>query len=86
VEQRIYLELDFFSFYTFFTQQYSAHATAKGAGRNGEATSGNLSLRLAMPKELGGMGNGSNPEQLFAMGYSGIRSFFFPHIFDFFRY
>ena len=66
-----------------FTRQYSAHATAKGAGRNGEVTSGNLNLRLAMPKELGGMGNGSNPEQLFAMGYSGT-FIFFTRIFDFF--
>ncbi|KAF9010786.1 organic hydroperoxide resistance protein [Cyathus striatus] len=36
--------------------KYTANATASGAGRNGH--------------ELGGAGGGSNPEQLFAMGYA----------------
>ncbi|KAK0524349.1 hypothetical protein OC834_000005 [Tilletia horrida] len=52
---------------------YTAHAVASGAGRNGEVklTSGkDLSLKLAMPKELGGDGNGHNPEQLFSSGYA----------------
>ncbi|MDN0077771.1 organic hydroperoxide resistance protein [Crenobacter sp. SG2303] len=50
---------------------YTAHAKATG-GRDGRATSsdGILDLPLAMPKELGGAGNATNPEQLFAAGYS----------------
>jgi Ohr subfamily peroxiredoxin len=55
---------------TLKSHKYTAHATAHGQGRNGEVKSGNTSLRLAMPKELGGKGDGQNPEQLFAMGYS----------------
>lgn len=54
--------------------QYTAHATARGQGRNGEVASDDddgLKLRLAMPRSLGGKGDGQNPEQLFAMGYSG---------------
>jgi organic hydroperoxide reductase OsmC/OhrA len=50
--------------------QYTAHATAKGLGRNGTVESDGLKLNLAMPKELGGTGKGENPEQLFAMGYA----------------
>ena len=53
--------------------QYTAYATARGQGRNGEVTSdgdGGLALHLAMPKSLGGKGDGQNPEQLFAMGVS----------------
>lgn len=51
---------------------YRAEATAKG-GREGSAktTDGKLDLTLSTPKELGGAGgSGTNPEQLFAMGYS----------------
>ncbi|OCH92455.1 OsmC-like protein [Obba rivulosa] len=53
--------------------KYTAHATARGQGRNGEVKSyddAGLELRLAMPKSLGGKGDGQNPEQLFAMGYA----------------
>lgn len=50
--------------------KYTAHATAQGAGRNGTTESNGLELNLATPKELGGTGQGENPEQLFAMGYS----------------
>ncbi|RDX42712.1 OsmC-like protein, partial [Lentinus brumalis] len=53
--------------------QYTAHATASGQGRNGQVTSDNdcgLQLRLAMPRSLGGKGDGQNPEQLLAMGYA----------------
>ncbi|KAJ3761976.1 OsmC/Ohr family, partial [Lentinula raphanica] len=50
--------------------QYTAQATAQGAGRNGEVSSNGLDLKLALPKEMGGTGQGQNPEQLFAMGYS----------------
>lgn len=51
---------------------YTAHATATG-GREGVATSDApaLELKLSTPKELGGAGgDGTNPEQLFAAGYS----------------
>lgn len=50
---------------------YTATATSTG-GRDGRAKSddGKLDLALAPPKELGGNGNGTNPEQLFAAGYS----------------
>jgi len=52
--------------------QYTANATATGAGRDGTVNSNGLKLNLALSKELGGSGKGENPEQLFAMGYSGI--------------
>lgn len=51
---------------------YRATATATG-GRDGrtETADGSLSLALATPRELGGAGGaGTNPEQLFASGYS----------------
>jgi Ohr subfamily peroxiredoxin len=51
---------------------YTGVATTTG-GREGSSTSndGKLNLTLSTPKELGGAGgNGTNPEQLFAAGYS----------------
>jgi osmotically inducible protein OsmC len=51
---------------------YQATATANG-GRDGRAVSsdGILDVKLTTPKELGGAGGeGTNPEQLFAAGYS----------------
>jgi lipoyl-dependent peroxiredoxin len=51
---------------------YTAHSTATG-GRDGRAVSsdGVLNVQLTTPKELGGAGGvGTNPEQLFAAGYS----------------
>ncbi len=51
---------------------YTAHATSTG-GREGTSKSsdGVLELNLTTPKELGGNGAvGTNPEQLFAAGYS----------------
>ncbi len=50
---------------------YTAHAHVTG-GRDGEAKTddGLLSVRLAAPKSMGGTGNGTNPEQLFAAGYA----------------
>jgi len=51
---------------------YRAQATATG-GRDGRARSsdGVLDLQLTTPKELGGAGGAAtNPEQLFAAGYS----------------
>jgi Ohr subfamily peroxiredoxin len=50
--------------------KYTALATATGSGRNGLVTSNESELKLATPKELGGVGGGHNPEQLFAMGYA----------------
>jgi len=52
--------------------QYTVTGTATGAGRNGHVESNGLKLNLATPKALGGTGKGENPEQLFAMGYSGM--------------
>lgn len=51
---------------------YTATATSTG-GRTGTSSSddGRLKLQLSTPKELGGdSGPGTNPEQLFAAGYS----------------
>lgn len=51
---------------------YRAHAKATG-GRDGRAVSSDavLDLKLSTPKELGGAGGAAtNPEQLFAAGYS----------------
>lgn len=51
---------------------YTAEALATGDGRDGHVrtTDGKIDLRLSMPKELGGMGQGANPEQMFAAGYA----------------
>lgn len=51
---------------------YTAHATSTG-GRTGttESSDGKIKLQLSTPKALGGDdGPGTNPEQLFASGYS----------------
>ncbi|MER5856973.1 organic hydroperoxide resistance protein [Streptomyces sp. NPDC059688] len=50
---------------------YTAVATATH-GREGRAVSsdGKIDLKLAPPAELGGNGEGTNPEQLFAAGYA----------------
>ena len=54
---------------------YTSHAIANG-GRDGESKTaqdaGNhpLSVKLASPPEMGGNGQGNNPEQLFAAGYA----------------
>jgi lipoyl-dependent peroxiredoxin len=51
---------------------YTAEALATGEGRDGHGrtSDGKLDLDLATPPELGGSGNGTNPEQLFAIGYA----------------
>src|SRR5438105_74878 len=51
---------------------YTAEATSTGDGRSGHVVSsdGRLDLDLAVPPEMGGSGDGTNPEQLFAAGYS----------------
>lgn len=53
------------------TTLYTAHAHVTG-GRDGAAKTddGKLDVKLAPPKELGGNGAGTNPEQLFAAGYA----------------
>jgi lipoyl-dependent peroxiredoxin len=50
---------------------YTAEATAWG-GREGRtaSTDGLLDVTLTVPKELGGPGGATNPEQLFAAGYA----------------
>lgn len=51
---------------------YQTSATATGEGRNGRSRTvdGQLDVALAVPKELGGAGGATNPEQLFATGYA----------------
>jgi osmotically inducible protein OsmC len=51
---------------------YTAVVTSSGDGRSGQVVSsdGRLNLDLAPPAEMGGSGNGTNPEQLFAAGYA----------------
>ncbi len=51
---------------------YTATATATGDGRNGHTTSedGILDVDVRIPKEMGGPGGATNPEQLFAAGYA----------------
>jgi Ohr subfamily peroxiredoxin len=51
---------------------YTAKATVTG-GRlagHGETSDGQLEVDLRLPKELGGEGDGTNPEELFAVGYA----------------
>lgn len=51
---------------------YTAEALSTGGGRDGHVTttSGNVDLDMAIPKAMGGSGNGANPEELFAAGYA----------------
>jgi len=51
---------------------YTAEALATGDGRNGHVrtSDGRLDLDLQRPTAMGGSGDGSNPEQLFAAGYA----------------
>jgi Ohr subfamily peroxiredoxin len=50
---------------------YTAHAyTTGGRDGNSKTDDGKLQVKLAPPKEMGGNGDGTNPEQLFACGYS----------------
>ena len=56
---------------TLTRELYTAHATVSG-GRQGRGTTsdGALEVDLRSPEELGGPGGGTNPEQLFAVGYA----------------
>jgi osmotically inducible protein OsmC len=51
---------------------YTAEATATGGRKNGHARSsdGAIDVQINPPKEVGGSGEGTNPEQLFAAGYA----------------
>ena len=51
---------------------YTISSKATGGGRDGQVYSatGNIDLDLRPPKELGGSGEGSNPEELFSAGYA----------------
>ena len=47
-----------------------AHVTGGRAEGHGESTDGALDVQLRLPPELGGQGGGTNPEQLFAVGFA----------------
>jgi Ohr subfamily peroxiredoxin len=51
---------------------YSTTGISSGDGRDGRAAlaDGSLELTMAPPKETGAKGDGTNPEQLFALGYA----------------
>lgn len=51
---------------------YTAQATVTGgrAEGHGETSDGALAVDLRLPPEMGGSGGGTNPEQLFAVGYA----------------
>ncbi|MFT4265078.1 MAG: organic hydroperoxide resistance protein [Nocardioides sp.] len=54
------------------TPIYTASAASTGDARNGhvQSTDGILDLDVRVPKEMGGAGGATNPEQLFAAGYA----------------
>lgn len=54
------------------TPLYTASAVATGDGRNGhvQSTDGLIDHDVRIPKEMGGAGGATNPEQLFAAGYA----------------
>lgn len=47
-----------------------AHVTGGRANGHGRTSDGVLEVDLRLPQELGGAGGGTNPEQLFAIGYA----------------
>lgn len=51
---------------------YTAEGLSTGDGRNGHGStaSGRIDVDLTAPKEMGGSGTGTNPEELFAVGYA----------------
>jgi Ohr subfamily peroxiredoxin len=50
---------------------YSAHAHVTGGREgHGRTSDGELVVNLRRPKEMGGEGGGTNPEELFAIGYA----------------
>lgn len=54
------------------TPTYTATAASTGDARNGhvQSSDGLLDLDVRIPKEMGGAGGATNPEQLFAAGYA----------------
>lgn len=52
------------------TPTYTATATAWGRDGRAISSDGRLDLMLAMPEEMGGTGEGTNPEQLLAAGWA----------------
>ena len=50
--------------------KYTAVATANGRDGRAVSSDGRIDLPLAPPPEMGGSGEGTNPEQLFAAGYA----------------
>src|SRR4051812_37681968 len=48
----------------------AAHVTGGRAEGHGRTADGALEVDLRLPPELGGQGGGTNPEQLFAVGYA----------------
>jgi len=51
---------------------FTSESTATGGGREGhvKSTSGRIDLTTNHPKEMGGSGAGTNPEELFSAGYA----------------
>ena len=47
-----------------------AHVTGGRAEGHGRTSDGVLEVDLRLPAEMGGQGGGTNPEQLFAVGYA----------------
>lgn len=47
-----------------------AHVTGGRAEGHGVTSDGQLDLQLRLPEEMGGQGGGTNPEQLFAIGFA----------------
>ena len=47
-----------------------AHITGGRANGHGATSDGRLEVDLRLPKEMGGEGDGTNPEELFAVGYA----------------
>ncbi|WP_433193435.1 organic hydroperoxide resistance protein [Nocardia sp. CA-107356] len=52
------------------TTLFTSSATSVGREGRSVSSDGYLDLKLAQPKAVGGSGDGTNPEQLFAVGYS----------------
>jgi osmotically inducible protein OsmC len=48
----------------------NAHVTGGRQDGHGRTADGELEVNLRVPKELGGAGGGTNPEELFAVGYA----------------
>jgi osmotically inducible protein OsmC len=68
---RVKLTLLIYKKETTMTTLYTTSATAL-AGRNGQVSTDDnkLNVALSYPKEMGGTGEATNPEQLFAAGYA----------------